>query len=398
MTIRETLETPEKGSFDVVVCGGGVGGAAAAAAAARKGKRVLLLEKSVSLGGLATVGLISWYEPLCDGRGRKMMYGMTDELFRLALRYGPDTLPEEWKGSPDTAQGEKRLASYFSPMIFAMALDRWLLDAGVTLLLDSVVAGSVMENGTCRGVIVENKGGRCFYGAKMVIDTTGDADVLVRSGVPCECGSNYLTYCAYVTDGESCQNACRQHNMLKARKWVSTGSDLFGKGHPEDFPRLSGTTAEEVTEFVLAGRKMFFDKIRDCDRFGRDVSAMPSMAQLRTTRRLCGAYELTGEDTGRHFDDSVGAAGDFTFRGRVYELPYRILYHKQYGNLFTAGRSVSASGWAWDVTRVIPVAVATGQAAGTAAALCIDRRCDAGALDVSALQKELADDGVNLKI
>ena len=60
---------------------------------------MLLLEKSVNLGGLATSGLISWYEPLCDGKGKQLMCGMAEELIKLSCRYSFDNLPEQWGGS-----------------------------------------------------------------------------------------------------------------------------------------------------------------------------------------------------------------------------------------------------------------------------------------------------------
>ena len=62
--IIETREIPIKGEYDIIIAGGGIAGVAAALAAKRLGSRVLLIEKSVMLGGLATLGLISWYEPL----------------------------------------------------------------------------------------------------------------------------------------------------------------------------------------------------------------------------------------------------------------------------------------------------------------------------------------------
>ena len=67
-TLMERLETPVREETDVLVVGGGIAGVAAALAARRAGVRVLLLEKQALLGGLATNGLISWYEPLCDGQ------------------------------------------------------------------------------------------------------------------------------------------------------------------------------------------------------------------------------------------------------------------------------------------------------------------------------------------
>ena len=66
----QEIETRRMQEYDVIVVGGGVAGVAAAVAAARNGAKTLLMEKQVVLGGLATIGLISWYEPLCDGKER----------------------------------------------------------------------------------------------------------------------------------------------------------------------------------------------------------------------------------------------------------------------------------------------------------------------------------------
>ena len=87
-TLVERLETPVREETDVLVVGGGIAGVAAALAARRAGARVLLLEKQALLGGLATNGLISWYEPLCDGQGQQLIYGLAEELLRLSFRYG----------------------------------------------------------------------------------------------------------------------------------------------------------------------------------------------------------------------------------------------------------------------------------------------------------------------
>ena len=97
--LEETLTAA--GCYDVLVAGGGLSGAAAALSAGRCGKRVLLIEKQCSLGGLATTGLVNFWVPLCNGRGRMIIRGMAEELLKLSLRLGFDTLPEEWKqGEP----------------------------------------------------------------------------------------------------------------------------------------------------------------------------------------------------------------------------------------------------------------------------------------------------------
>ena len=59
-------------------------------------------------------------------------------------------------------------------------------------------------------------------------------------------------------------------------------------------------------------------------------------------------------------------------------------------NLIVAGRCTSVNEILWDVMRVIPCCAVTGQAAGIAAAMTDDF----SALDVSALQNKLRENGV----
>ena len=60
-----------KGIADVIIIGGGFAGVSAALAASRAGKTVILLEKSVVLGGLGTLGHVCIYLPLDDGLGHR---------------------------------------------------------------------------------------------------------------------------------------------------------------------------------------------------------------------------------------------------------------------------------------------------------------------------------------
>ena len=83
----------------VIVAGGGAGGIAAALSARRMGCTVLLIDKALLLGGLATQGLINWIEPYCDGEGHRVLGGIPWELFQLAIRYGHDSLPDTWSGT-----------------------------------------------------------------------------------------------------------------------------------------------------------------------------------------------------------------------------------------------------------------------------------------------------------
>lgn len=396
--LSEALSTPvNPTSYDLIVCGGGVAGVAAAVAARRQGlQKVLLIEKSITIGGLATAGLIGWYEPLCDGEGRKLSTALSQELFEIAVKYSYHCIPDEWIGFPEQTASDRRCASFFSPAVFAMALDEFLQDNGVEVLLDTLVTRPVMEGSRITAVVTEEKGGRCAYRTKVIIDCTGDADIMYRAGVPCEAGLNWLTYIAYQSTMETIDDAKCKNSMQYASYWRNSGSDLFGNGHPQDVDRVSGLTAEEVTYFVRAGRQRLLDGIKEGNPFARDIVAAPSMAQLRTTRHIVGARTLTEEDQGVRQEDSIAACGDFVHAGKWYEIPYGTLYDPAYPNLLAAGRIIGARGWAWDVTRVIPCAVSTAQAAGTAAALAISERIPVHAVDIGNLQERLERQGVRL--
>jgi flavin-dependent dehydrogenase len=87
-------DIPITQNYDVLVCGGGVAGIAAALGAARRGADVCLIEKQYCLGGLATLGLICDFLPLCDGAGRQVIRGIAEEFFYKAAARGAEPLPE----------------------------------------------------------------------------------------------------------------------------------------------------------------------------------------------------------------------------------------------------------------------------------------------------------------
>ena len=85
------------------------------------------MEKTVVLGGLGTQGLISWYEPLCDGNGTQMIGSIAEELIKLSFRYGFDNLPGNWGGEGSNKPKHERYSTYYSPTVFTLALDDFVV-------------------------------------------------------------------------------------------------------------------------------------------------------------------------------------------------------------------------------------------------------------------------------
>jgi hypothetical protein len=391
--IMENLTTEICGEYDVIVAGGGVAGVAAALAAARHGAKTLLLEKQAVLGGLATAGQIAIYLPLCDGMGNKVIGGIAEELLWESIRYGGGNLPSEWEGRPNHVATQKRYRTEFNAPAYVLALDRIIGEAGVDLLLDTVFCTPVMEEGCCKAVIVENKSGRQAFICRAVVDATGDADLLSRAGVPCAQQDNFLTYWSYCLTEDSLQCAVAQQSVKNLLKLIYIGENT-GNGLPEGCLKYYGTDVKQITEFLLKCRELAFNELmkRGMDKFV--LASFPSMPLFRTTRRLEGEYVLGPKDMGMHFEDSIGCVGDWRQAGPVYEIPYRALYSNKVTNVFAAGRNISSAGDTWEVTRVIPAAAATGQAAGTAAALISKNGCAADEVEISRLQQILNKDGV----
>lgn len=393
--IEVKKRVPLKGSYDVIVAGGGVAGVAAAVSASRMGKKVLLIEKTICLGGLATIGLINLFVPLCNGRGVQIIKGMAEELFQLSIRYGYDTVPQCWKdGAPQ--KDSPRYITRFSVPIFTLALTELVHNENVSLLFDSVVSEVVMEGGRCKGVVVVNKSGYEYYTAKMFIDTTGDGDLMFRGGVPTVQGRNFHTFSMHAASVEDCEKTAQNGNFAHLQHWAGGGTaNLYGGGHPEGKPYWLGTNAADVTNYVVENHIEALNKLKqDKNKAARDVLRIPTMPQFRTTRHIDGNYTLKESDAYRHFSDSVGAISDFDRRDYLYEIPFGTMVRDGFCNIITAGRSAAGEGYAWDVLRVIPPAIISGQAAGVACAQAIDDNRPVYGIDISRLQKTLASQNV----
>jgi len=366
----DDIKPEHKGEFDVLVVGGGIAGIAASVAACRKGASVLLIEKQINLGGLATGGLISWYEPLCDGKGNQMIYGIAEELITLSTEYCFNNLPERWGGTSGNTTRNQRYSTYYSPTVFSAALDGFVIENGVNLRFDSLATYPVMNGNLCEGVIVESVDGREFFSANAVIDATGNASIMHRAGVPTVVGESFMTYIAHYYDLDMAEKLIKDKNICSFRKWINIGSDMYGNGHPEDMRYLTGETCADITDYVVIGKKNLLEKITKKDKNSFDVMTLPTMPQFRTIRRIVGKTDFNAIDK-ETFVDSIGNCGDFrpSGIGKRYQIPLGALYNESFPNLLAAGRIISApQGDGWEIARVIPTCALTGEAAGKTAA------------------------------
>ena len=392
MNLRDNRPILEKEAYDVIVVGGGIAGIAAAVAAARNGAKTLLMEKQINLGGLATVGLISWYEPLCDGKGHQVIGGICEELIRLSIRYGMEDLPAKWGGEGRNPSHYDRFATHYSPTVFSLALDAYVKENGVAIRFDTLATFPVVEDGKVTGILAESVSGREFHPCRFVIDASGDASVCASAGLPTKNGLNYLIYMVQGHTKEGAERYVRDGNDCTFRKWISRGGSLSGEGHPADKAPHTIYNSDTENEFIAWGKETMFNYIREQPKNERDIMTLPTMPQYRKIRRLVGETTFTGEKT--TCPDSIGTCGDFRHPGPVYNIPYSCLYSNKLPNLITAGRVVSADGEGWEIVRVIPVCALTGEAAGTAAALCGKTGSDFATLEVPLLQETLKAQGV----
>ena len=115
------------------------------------------------------------------------------------------------------------------------------------------------------------------------------------------------------------------------------------------------------------------------------------MIGITESRRLVGDYVLEKADGDRRFPDAIARTGHWTRREVVFDVPYRSLTTASVSNLIVSGRCISASRYVHQATKEIPAAMATGEAAGAAAALAPEG--DLLRVDIDALRRDLAAGG-----
>lgn len=412
---------------DVLVVGAGTSGCSAAVAAARRGLRVAIIDRYGFLGGTATAAMVGC---LC---GVYTCSPKTLTVIEGHLRELTDQLEAR-------RSGYKHKHRYqLDHEVFKLVLDRWLADAGVRIHFQTQVVETIVEDGVVRGVIVENKGGRGAIRAKVVIDSSGDADVIARAGgrfeksptAELQAPSLVFTMAGVDIARATATPEAEVSRLLR----VATESGEFsfnrfsggfspvppeGKVHMNitRITNVDGTDPDDLDRAYLEGRRQVDEyarfAIRHLPGFGEAyIDQIAPQLGIRETRRVIGEYVLTVDDVlgARSFPDAIcrGAwpveihPNDGTGTTRIhlegdsyYQIPYRCLVPVDLDGILVTGRCISTTHEAHGSTRVMGPGIATGQAAGTAAALAVCAGSRPRTVDVAMLQAELERSGALL--
>lgn len=426
--------------WDVIVVGGGPAGCTAAASAAREGARTLLVEATGCLGGMGTSGLVPAWCPFTDGR-QIIVRGYAERLLCETKAGLPHVPPAQNDWVPIDAEALKR------------QYDELVTGAGATVLFNTVLSAVEMgEDGRIDAIILSNKAGLTAYRAKVYVDASGDGDLAAWAGaefVQGEEGTGELqpsTLCFAISNvdeyayrhGPKMQGVMAQ--ILASGKYPClldshfcnnlTGPRTvgFNAGHLWE---VDNTNPASVSAALIEGRRMA-EAIRDglaefhpAAFANAQLVRTASLMGVRESRRIIGDYLLTVEDymARRGFADEVcrnaypidihtakdeiaqSRAGGLNVMeryeqfgsGESHGIPYRCLTPRGLRNVLVAGRSISTDRLVQGSTRVMPICLGLGEAAGMAAAHAAEQPTpDVHAIDSARLCRRLLEEGAYL--
>ena len=433
-TIKEAeRETPVFSETDVLVVGGGPAGTAAAISAGRIGADVMLVERYNHLGGLSTGGLVIWIDRMTDWTGTQVIAGVAHEFMdRLASDALLGPIRSDW-GSRDAATAEywaQRSAAYHGIVTWSPTIDpeglktlslTMVQEQKVDLLLHSWATQPIVENGIVRGAIFESKSGRQAILAKVVVDTTGDADLLSQTATAMQTNidDGDIHHCvntAFLLGGVDMDKWLdfRHSNADGFKSFMAEGRSKVGSfekpcvGWRNDValfmgPRLSGysaTDVDDLTEVELRSRQLtvqHVDFYRAHAPGFENAFLMLGAPQIgvRHSRRLSGQAQVTREQwhEGKVWDEEIGVSTSLAPKFDNVSIPYGALLPKGVEGILGAGRHISCDASSHSFLREVPQCWLTGQAAGTAAALAANEGALPSNLDVRIVQKELLKQG-----
>lgn len=440
--------------IEVLVVGGGPAGVCAAVASARNGAKTLIVEQYGFLFGMATAGLVPHFNGVANPKGELVVKGIVDELVhRLKKRGGGMGYLRYPYWGMDVPYDPEILKTVALEMLqeedVAVLFHTFAADA---LLQDDRVRGVIIQNKSGRSVILARRLIDCTGDADIAVA----ADVPFKKGREEDglmMGTSFqfmlnnvnldrvaefvknqppspIRFVTGVKPGQTKESYVRIVGDIpeKAKEEMSLPND-FDKFYAESIrdgmaiighPHVVGidpTNTRDLTRAQIEGRKRVYLLAEALKRYvpGFEksyVAYIPPSVGIRESRRILGRYTLTEDDimSGRDFGDSVargvypidlhGLTDEMKFFERFefikaphYHIPYRCMLPVNRENILVAGRSISADRAAFGSLRVMPVCMALGQAAGTAAALSLKSDVDVSKVDVKQLRKNLIDQG-----
>jgi len=433
-TVTFTREIPVVGEYDVVVCGGGPAGFIAAVASARNGAKTALVERYGFLGGAATAALVN---PISTFKrdGRKVIGGIPWEFVeRLAAM---DGAYDDYENGNVPVDAEK----------YKLLAQRMVLEAGVKLYLHSYVSDVLGEKGHVSHVILNNKSGTVALRAKCFIDCTGDADLCSLCGFPMQQmpGKEELQPASlgFRIGGADLSQVTGVHPRTPGAKFqmYSVREAFEALAGREEVPNFGGpwfctvlldepgilnvnitrtaanaVDGDSVTETECTLREDVFKLFTLLKKYipaFKDSYMVSGATQtgFRESRRILGDHILTEDEyvTAVHFADAVARGAhpldmhratdskqDVRFLNEAGYIPYRCLVSGEIDNVIVAGRCISADRRSFASIRVQATAMALGQAAGTAAAICSRTGCPVSSVDVQELRTLLHEQGADI--
>ncbi len=425
-----------KQQYDVIVVGGGTTGACAALAAARQGASTALIEINGFLGGNAATGLpwLGFHHP----DGKLVVKGVIYEILQRLQADGgaSDFIMDPIAGSA-AAVNPVWLKIVLAEMMKKDNVDAHLHSLASEVEVENGHIGSVIvrskegAQSLAADVVVDctdSADVAVLAGARYCLGREGDHKTQVASyaftvgGIDMQAMLDYFErnpdqIRPFPLPKDTLSRLVEQMRAAPlfvlgafpklVEKAVADGLDLprkqiVGIGYPREGEMLLVTTrvgnvnpgsVRSYSEAELEGQMQIrpvFEFIRRYMPGGSQARLLGSAHQIgiRETRHVFGDYWLTGEDlmAGKRFPDAVARGGYHldihspdhkgleTNQPPVYDIPYRSLLPQGLENVLVAGRCISADHQAMSSTRVIPIAAATGEAAGKAAAIAARRK------------------------
>ncbi len=354
----ERRAVPVLGEYDVVVVGGGTGGAPAGIAAARQGAKTLVVEYLYGLGGVGTMGLISkYYYGYINGFTREVDEGVAS-FADIAEKKGGEW-SVQWK------------MEWYRQQLRKAGADIWFGVLG---------CGAFVEDGRVKGVVVATPQGRGVVLAKVVIDSTGNADIAAAAGAECDYTNG---------TGVAVQGAGLPPRQLGAG-YTNTDWTFIDDSDVVDTWRA----------FVVAKGKF------------KNAYDLGQLIDTRERRRVVGDFVMSPLDilNYRKYPDTIAMAkSNFDSHGftihpifllrppdrkeMLVSVPYRCLLPKGLDGILVTGLGASSHRDAMPVIRMQADIQNQGYAAGVAAAMAAKSGRGLRDIDVNALQKHLVEKG-----